>query len=251
MRNQFFKQADEGQTSLKSIRETAVTGMKTTMDYYNEQQNRLYEIKRQPIQMKPPIQWAQNLFFVFVEVKYAYRHDVAGCATVHNETIELTESHLSIEAYCNEQDNFLKFNVEIELWADVNVTSLIWEYQPVGKHYISFQKENKPGRWRQLQREGDEKPALLKLWFEKHQKFHYQLHEHEDDDITDYEGHNLIDVREEGDPNEMSWLFPRRGPSPIPKKKKKRCKEGKEGDKCRKRQAKDRREAKQRQKDEL
>lgn len=75
------------------------------------------------------------------------------------------------------------------------------------------------------------------MWFEKHQKFYYQLHEHEDDDITDYEGHDLIEVREEGDPNEMSWLFPRKGPQAVPKKKKKRCKSGPEGARCRKRQA--------------
>lgn len=88
--------------------------------------------------MKPPVQWAQNLHFIFLEVKYAYRHDVAGCATVHNETIRLEEKHLFIEAYCNEQDNYLKFNFEVELWDTVNETSLEWEYQPVGKHYISF-----------------------------------------------------------------------------------------------------------------
>lgn len=91
---------------------------------------------------------------------------------------------------------------------------------------------------------------MLKLWFEKHQKSHYQLHEHEDDDITDFEGWNLIDVREEGDPNEMSWLFPGRGPKPVPKKKKKRCASGPEGDRCRKKQAEKSRKARAAKRDE-
>ena len=65
---------------------------------------------------------------------------------------------------------------------------------------------------------------MQKLWFEKHQKFHYQLYDHEGDEIEDFEGWDLLDVPEEQDPNEMSWLFPRRGPTPLEKEKKKRKK---------------------------
>ena len=98
-----------------------------------------------------------------------------------------------------EQDNFLNFEVSFDFWAPVNGSTLKWEYQPVGKHYITVEKLNKPARWRTLHKEGSPKPPMMKLWFEKHQKFHYQLYEFEDDDIEDFEGWDLIDNPEEQD----------------------------------------------------
>ena len=53
---------------------------------------------------------------------------------------------------------------------------------------------------------------MMKLWFEKHEKYHYQLYEFEDDEIEDFEGHELIEVPEEEDKNDMAWLFPQKGP---------------------------------------
>jgi hypothetical protein len=78
----------------------------------------------------------------------------------------------------------------------------------VGKHYISVEKLNKPARWKQLYRNGTDRPPMMKLWFENHQKFHYQLYEFEDDDIEDFEGWDLIEVPDEQDHNDMAWLFP-------------------------------------------
>jgi len=66
---------------------------------------------------------------------------------------------------------------------------------------------------------------MMKLWFEKHSRFHYQLYDFEDDDIEDFEGHALIETPQEQDQNDMTWLFPQRGPGQFkdikPKKKKK------------------------------
>ena len=66
---------------------------------------------------------------------------------------------------------------------------------------------------------------MMKLWFEKHEKFHYQLWDFEDDEIEDFEGYELIEVPEEGDRNDMAWLFPLRGPGEfrdLAERKKKR-----------------------------
>lgn len=75
---------------------------------------------------------------------------------------------------------------------------------------------------------------MMKLWFENHQKFHYQLYEHEDDDYETFEGYDLIDMPDEQDTNDMTWLFPQRGPGNFKeelelKKKKKASKKGKKG----------------------
>lgn len=105
---------------------------------------------------------------IFIEVKYAYRHDVAGCASLLNQSVTANETSLSIAASCIEQDNFLQFEVSFDFWAPVNVSSLKWEYQPVGKHYIQIEKLTRPARWRYLYKEGKQKPPMMKLWFEKH-----------------------------------------------------------------------------------
>lgn len=122
-------------------------GIKSVRTYYDETLQRLQAEKRKPILMRPPFQWAQNLHSIFIEVKYAYRHDVSGCATLQNETVKVTESHIHFSAGCQEQDNYLQFEVNFPLWSKVNASTLKWEYQPVGKHYITIEKLQKPGRW--------------------------------------------------------------------------------------------------------
>ena len=57
------------------------------------------------------------------------------------------------------------------------------------------------------------------------------MYEFEDDDIEDFEGHDLIEMPEEGDTNDMTWLFPQKGPGKFKdldkKKKKKKNKKNK------------------------
>eukprot|EP00347_Sterkiella_histriomuscorum_P005171 403357623 len=202
-------------------------GTKEVRIYYDTLLDRLYHAKRKPVLMRPPFQWAQNLHFIFIEVKYAYRHDVAGCSTLFNQSIVANETSIMITASCMEQDNYLLFEVSFDFWAPVNETSLKWEYQAVGKHYIQIEKATKPARWRTLHKEGTTKPPMMKLWFEKHQKFHYQLYEFEDDEIEDFEGWELIENPEEQDQNDMAWLFPQKGPGAYRDLAKKKTKKGK------------------------
>src|SRR5437764_328971 len=82
------------------------------------------ESKNKPILMRPPFQWAQNLHFIFIEVKYSYRHDVSGCATLTNETLNATNNKIYISAYCKDMDNYLFFEVSFPFWGEVNATTL-------------------------------------------------------------------------------------------------------------------------------
>ena len=52
----------------------------------------------------------------------------------------------------------------------------------------------------------------MKLDIAKHEYNHYSLVEFEDDNIEDFEGYDLIERREDPDPDDMNWLFPARGP---------------------------------------
>ena len=55
----------------------------------------------------------------------------------------------------------------------------------------------------------------------------------EDDDIEDFEGYDLFDYDEGPDAEDMTWLFPAKGPGKFKdkKKKNKKKKKGKKGKK--------------------
>jgi hypothetical protein len=54
----------------------------------------------------PPLSWYQTLRTVEMEIKFAYRHDVAGCASTFNETIKITNKTFNVQAYCNETQDY-------------------------------------------------------------------------------------------------------------------------------------------------
>ena len=61
------------------------------------------ELKK-PIVMAPPFYWAQSLSGLEFEIKYAYRHDVAGCADLFNQTVKVTKDVFYIGISCKELD---------------------------------------------------------------------------------------------------------------------------------------------------
>ena len=88
----------------------------------------------------------------------------------------------------------------------------------------------------QLHKNGTDRPPMMKLWFENHQKFHYHLYDFEEDEYDEFEGYDLFEVPEDGDQNDMTWLFPQRGPGNFKeevelKKKKKAARKNKKGKK--------------------
>ena len=71
----------------------------------------------------------------------------------------------------------------------------------------------------------------MKLDIDKLQKYHYALSDFEDDEIEDFEGYDLFDYDEGPDSEDMTWLFPTKGPGQYrglsDKKKKKKSKKKK------------------------
>jgi len=121
------------------------------------------------VKVTPPFLWFQNLNQIIIEIKYAHRHDVAGCATLFNETIEITQREMYVSASCSEvQDTNLFYELRFPFWAAVNATSYRFEKRPVGKFYFVIDKLEKPARWRALHKEGTVKPVTGKIWLEKH-----------------------------------------------------------------------------------
>jgi hypothetical protein len=93
-----------------------------------------------------------------MEIKFAYRHDVAGCADLFNETIRVTKDIFQVSASCKELDQTMFYELFFKLWDEIDSETLKIEKRPVGKLYLSFQKLTKPARWRQLWLEDTPKP---------------------------------------------------------------------------------------------
>ena len=73
----------------------------------------------------------------------------------------------------------------------------------------------------------------MRIWFSKLQQQFAALEDFEGDDIEDFAGHDLIEAPdEEPDDDDMSWLFPPKGPGKFKDlKTKKKGKKGKKGKK--------------------
>lgn len=181
-----------------------------------------------PIVTAPPFQWAQSLHALEFEIKYAYRHDVAGCADLFNQTVSIKKDIFYIGASCKELDQTMFFELHFKFWDEVDADTVKIERRPVGKLYVRVQKLTAPARWKQLWLEDTPKPQLMRLWFEKHQRNFHELADFEDDDIEDFAGHDIIEDEEEDDPDDMAWLHPPKGPGEFKNlKKKKRGKKNK------------------------
>jgi hypothetical protein len=98
------------------------------------------------------------------------------------------------------------------------------EHRPVGKINFVIEKENKPTRWRTIYKENTPKPAMMMMNIAKQEKELYNLREHKLDDIDDFEGNQIWDEKKEVDREDLTWLFPEKGPGPFKQKKKKKQK---------------------------
>jgi hypothetical protein len=170
------------------------------------------------VKISPPFTWFQSLYKIELEVKFAYRHDVSGCATLHREVIRVTGESLYVQAFCDEADSQIEFELAFDFWNKVDPDTVKIEKRPVGKVMISAVKQEQPARWRTLQR-GSRLPGM-RLDLVNHEREHHLLAEH-DDAIEDFEGHELVDKRPEIDADDMSWLHPPKGPGQFKQRKKK------------------------------
>jgi len=172
--------------------------------------------------MTPPFLWHQALNNVYVEVKFAYRHDVSGCATLFDEKIDVTDDKFFMSAKCAEtHDTPVHFELEFPFWAKVKSEEMKVERVPVGKIIFTLPKVDSPARWRHVYDETTKRPPTGKLNLAKMAEVHSTLYDFENDEIEDFEGWDLFEVEEAKDRDDMTFLFPKVGPNKGKAKKKK------------------------------
>ena len=70
--------------------------------------------------IEPSLRWAQSPTNVYFEVKYATRFDSPACLDIFDQKITLLEKVVSIQAMCRNDQQLLKYEVELELHGDVH-----------------------------------------------------------------------------------------------------------------------------------
>ena len=71
---------------------------------------------------------------MYIEARYAHRHDAPGCSKSDDERVEINEDSVSLSILCFESTSKIRYNLNIKLWDKINVTASRHEYQAVGRH---------------------------------------------------------------------------------------------------------------------
>jgi hypothetical protein len=71
----------------------------------------------------------------------------------------------------------MKYELELELFEDIDVEASYYEFSSVGRMYLSLVKKDKPERWRRLLK-STEKISNMQLWWEQHDKYRDDLLNH-------------------------------------------------------------------------
>ena len=137
----------------------------------------------------PALQWAQSLDSVFLEIKFAHRHDSPGCLEMSDLNINITNSTFELSAYCVLGDVPIKFELNLEMFKGIDDKNSTYESGSVGRYQITFKKEENE-YWKQLTKDGVEKTnPNMRMWFEMQAKYEKEIEkfeqENEDQEFLD------------------------------------------------------------------
>lgn len=132
--------------------------------------------------VSPAFQWAQSMHHIYIEVKFAHRHDSPGCLEVKNESVDIYKNLVVFKAYCVLGDVPIKFTLPLELWQEVNHEESTHGFGSVGRYQFNLKKRTGGMYWDRLLKDGVEKPHNMKVWFEMREKFIDQIQQYIDDD---------------------------------------------------------------------
>lgn len=128
----------------------ALEGIKEGSQMVNDRlKTKVAEIqkKKDYIVVQTPVQWAQSLSHVFIEVRYAHRHDAPGCTRLEDENIQIETNSIRLSVLCIEANSKVKYHLKLNLWGQIDVNHSRHEYQAVGKQHFTLRKATSPSRW--------------------------------------------------------------------------------------------------------
>ena len=167
----------------------------------------------------PASRWAQSMDDVFIEIKFAHRHDSPGCLEIKNLKVELKEKSIKLIGYCILGDVPIKMNYNVKLWSKINVKASRHFESSVGRYQFNLKKKQSNTYWEKLLDEKMRIPQNMRIWFEMKEKYQEQISKYEIDENDD-NIQNIVDTIE------MEEKKKERKEKKKKKKKKKKIKTG-------------------------
>ena len=89
----------------------------------------------------PASQWAQSLDDIFIELKFAHRHDSPGCLEIKDLNVNIREKFVTLTAKCFLDDVPIKINYHIKLLNKINIKESTHGTTSVGRYKFTLRKK--------------------------------------------------------------------------------------------------------------
>jgi hypothetical protein len=119
---------------------------------------------------------------IFLEIKFAHRHDSPGCLEVKNQSVDIYKNIVIFNAYCVLGDVPIKFELKMNLFTDVSAEESTHGFGSVGRYQMTLKKQTPGMYWDRLLWDQTENPSNMKVWFEMREKYIDQIQQYIDDD---------------------------------------------------------------------
>ena len=189
----------------------SINTMKKALDEINNKHR--FEKKEYQI-VSPAFKWAQSLEDIFLEIKFAHRHDSPGCLEIKDMNVEIKNDSVKFEGYCVLGDVPIKIDFKIDTFKNLNVSECTHGESSVGRYQITLKKGEK-SFWKKLLKDDTPIPPNMRVWFEMKEKYQEELKEFEE--------------KEEKENDDVDKLLDKIDKKKRKKEKKKRVKGGNSG----------------------
>ena len=164
-------------------KENLEISLNTILTQINDVYNKHKYSETQYQSVFPASKWAQSMDEVFIEVKFAHRHDSPGCLEMKNLKVDLKERSVKLIGYCVLGDVPIKMDFDIKLWNKINVKESKHFESSVGRYQFNLVKKKKDNYWKKLLDEKMTIPSNMRVWFEMKEKYQEQLEKYENDEF--------------------------------------------------------------------
>ena len=177
----FVTELGKNNIQFHEILAVSINTMKKQLDeIYNKHR---YDDKEYQI-VSPAFRWAQSLDDIFIEIKYAHRHDSPGCLEIRDLKLDIQNNSVRFKGYCVLGDVPIKIDFGIDTYKEINITECTHGSGSVGRYQITLRKKE-PTFWKKLLADGSPVPPNMRVWFEMKEKYAEELKKFEEKDDDD------------------------------------------------------------------
>lgn len=131
--------------------------------------------KKQIQTITPVFSWAQSQGNIFIQVKFAHRHDAPGCLEVRTEKVECTSDGFYFSAFGIQAHNPIRFVLNITFAKPINPELCSFATESVGRMFVNITKAE-PEIWLHLLNGGVKMPQM-RIWWDMKQQYPKDMEE--------------------------------------------------------------------------